>query len=88
MGLMSVRFEWRVRTSLSCSSSERAVMLRTVRWISRASPEMELGVTSDWRVLSGMVGSCSLSQMWLPSQVSATTSEGRRNGSSRSMRVS
>jgi len=63
-------------------------MLRTVWWIAWASPEIELGFTRDRRVLRGMVGSVSDSQMWLPSQVRATTRDGRRKGSRRSMAVS
>lgn len=60
-------------------------MFRTVWWIACASPEMEFGFTRECRVLSGIVGSPSTSQMWLPSHVRATTSDGRRNGSRRSM---
>lgn len=49
-----------------------------------ASPEIELGLMREWRILRGIVGSVSDSQMWLPSQVKAKTNDGRRNGSRRS----
>ena len=73
---------------MSCSSRERAVMFSTVRWISFASPEMELGLMREWRALSGMEGSLSDSQMWLPSQFRARLRDGRRKGSRRSGVVS
>lgn len=88
IGLISARFGWRDRISLSCSSSERAVIFSTVLWISLASPDIELGLTRDCNVFNGIVGSLSVSQIWLPSQVKATTSDGSRNGSSRSINVS
>lgn len=59
-------------------------MLRTVWWIACASPEMELGLMREWRILRGIFGSVSDSQMWLPSQVKAKTKDGRRKGSRRS----
>lgn len=63
MGLISVRDWFRVRTFLSCSSNGRPVMLRTVWWMAWASPEMEVGLTREKRVLRGMVGSVSDSQI-------------------------
>src|SRR5436189_3327369 len=88
MGLISVREGCRPRASFNSSSSDLAVMKSTVRWISRASPDMELGFTNAWRILRDVVKSLSDSQIWLPSHVSAMTRDGSRNGSSRSIRVS
>lgn len=88
MGLISLRDWCLVRTSLSCSSRGRAVMLRTVLWMACASPEMELGLTRENKALRGIAGSISDSQIWFPSQVNATTKEGSKKGSKRSRLIS